>query len=100
MTGEIGAAMNEPIEPKICTQAKQPPGSQPLYPKSGLHPEMATDQADAPLSAGIPNTPEELIAMQKNKPERPEKPERHQNTKVKQLLELIEKLDITAAEEQ
>jgi hypothetical protein len=49
---------------------------------------------------GISNTPEELIAMQKNKPERPDKPERQQSPKVKQVLELIEKLDTTAAEDQ
>ena len=48
-------------------------GGKPVDPAAGVHPEMAADQADAPQGAGIPNTPEELIAMQENKPERPEK---------------------------
>jgi len=75
-------------------------GNRPLDPAAGVHPEMAADQADAPQGAGIPNTPEELIAMQENKPERPEKPERQQSVKVKQVLDLIEKLDSSAAEDQ
>lgn len=67
---------------------------------ASLHPEMAADHADEPLGAGIPRTPQELIAMQDNKPERPEKPERQQSAKVKQMLDLIEKLDTAAGEDQ
>lgn len=38
--------------------------------------------------------------MQEKKPERPEKPERQQSAKVKEVLDLIEKLDTSAAEDQ
>ncbi|MFN5117108.1 MAG: AAA family ATPase [Cyanobacteriota bacterium] len=54
----------------------------------------------APVGAGIPNSPQELIAMQENKPERPEKPERKQSGKVKEVLDLIDSLDIDAGEDQ
>ncbi|WP_254988593.1 hypothetical protein [Cyanobium sp. ATX 6E8] len=75
-------------------------GGKPVDPNAGVHPEMAADQADAPVGAGIPSTPQELIAMQENKPERPEKPERQQSAKVKEVLDLLEKLDTSAAEDQ
>lgn len=75
-------------------------GGEPLDPNAGVHPEMATGQDAAPVGAGIPNTPQELMAMQVNKPERPEKPERQQSAKVKEVLDLIEKLDTSAAEDQ
>ena len=75
-------------------------GGESLDPDAGVHPEMATGQDAAPVGTGIPNTPQDLIAMQDNKPERPEKPERQQSAKVKQVLELIEKLDTNAAEDQ
>ena len=67
---------------------------------SGVHPEMATGQDNTPVGAGIPATPQELIAMQENKPERPEKPERQLSAKVKEVLDLIEKLETNAAEDQ
>ena len=77
-------------------------GGQPLDPDAGVHPEMATGQDAAPVGAGIPNSPQELMAMQENKPEkeRPEKPERTTPPKVKQVLDLIETLDTNAYEDQ
>ena len=75
-------------------------GGEPLDPDAGVHPEMASGQDNAPVGAGIPASPQELIAMQENKPERPENPERQQSAKVKEVLDLIEKLDTNAAEDQ
>lgn len=75
-------------------------GNQPLDPDAGLHPEMAADQAASSVAAGVPNSPQELMAMQENKPERPEKPERQQSAKVKQVLELLTSIETTAAEDQ
>lgn len=77
----------------------------PVDPNEGLHPEMteaemAQAEPAASAASSIPNSPQELIAMQENKPERPEKPERQQSPKVKQVIELIEKLDTTAYEDQ
>jgi len=72
----------------------------PEDPDAGVHPEMASNQADLTVGAGIPSTPNELIAMQENKPDRPEKPERLQSAKVKQVIDLIEKLETNAAEDQ
>ncbi|MCP9829328.1 hypothetical protein KBZ19_12615 [Synechococcus sp. L2F] len=73
---------------------------QPLDPSAGVHPEMGADHAAAPVGTGIPNSPQELMAMQANNPERPEKPARQQSAKVQEVLDLIEKLDTTAAEDQ
>lgn len=77
-------------------------GGQPLDPHADVHPEMAADQAAAPVGAGIPNSPDELIAMQESKPEkeRPDKPERNTTPKVKQVLDLIKRLETTAYEDQ
>ena len=77
----------------------------PVDPNEGVHPEMVEaemPQAEQGLAAasGIPNSPQELIAMQESKPERPEKPERQKSPKVKQVLDLIETLDTTAYEDQ
>jgi hypothetical protein len=57
--------------------------------------------ADSP-SIAIPQSPDRLIAMQENKPEkdRPKKPERSAPEKVKQVLELINSLDTNAYEDQ
>ena len=59
------------------------------------HPKMAANQQAAPVSAGVPNSPDELIAMQENAPTkvRPEKPERQRSAKVKQVLELVRQLE-------
>lgn len=53
----------------------------------------------APVGAGIPNSPQELIAMQESKPERPEKPERKRSEKVQQVLDLINSLDTSHGED-
>lgn len=101
--------MNKPNDAKAGSQANEPrrprgryrfQGGEPLDPNAGVHPEMSTGEDTAPVGAGIPNTPQELMAMQENKPERPEKPERQQSAKVKEVLDLIEKLDSSAAEDQ
>lgn len=75
-------------------------GGRPLDPDAGVHPEMAAAQDTAPVGAGIPNSPQDLIAMQTNRPGRPEKPERQQSAKVKQVLALIEELETGAADDQ
>ena len=92
-----GSQANEPSQPRGRYRYQ---GGRPLDPDAGVHPEMATGQDNAPVGAGIPSSPQELIAMQENKPERPEKPERQQSAKVKEVLDLIEKLDTNAAEDQ
>jgi hypothetical protein len=77
-------------------------GGKPADPNAGVHPEMVNGEQTPSANTAIPNTPEALIAMQENKPEkeRPEKPEHQQSAKVKQVLELIEKLDTSSAEDQ
>ena len=77
-------------------------GGKPADPNAGVHPEMVDSEQTPSANTAIPNTPEALIAMQENKPEkeRPEKPEHQQSAKVKQVLELIEKLDTSSAEDQ
>ena len=68
-------------------------------PNEGVHPEMTSFDA-APISEDIPNSPDQLIAMQQDQTKRPEKPERSQSANVKQVLDLIEKLETTIAEDQ
>jgi hypothetical protein len=101
--------MTEPTDATPGSQANEPrqargryrfQGGRPLDPDAGVHPEMAADQDGAPAGGAIPSSPQELIAMQENKPERPEKPERQQSAKVKEVLELIDKLDTTAGDDQ
>jgi hypothetical protein len=75
-------------------------GDQPLDPDAGVHPEMVSSASSEPVSGGIPDSPDQLIAMQENKPQRPEKPERSQSSKVREALEFIEKLDTSAHEDQ
>ena len=73
---------------------------EPLDPNAGVHPEMVDNGQEAVGTAGIPNSPDQLIAMQENKPQRPEKREHTQSPKVKDVLELSENLDTTAHEDQ
>ena len=94
---EIGCVMSKPNQPRGRYRFQ---GGQPLDPNAGVHPEMATGQDATPVGTGIPNTPQELIAMQQNKPERPEKSERQQSAKAKQVLDLIKTLATSAAEDQ
>jgi len=79
----------------------------PVDPSEGLHPELADTAQAVPLAAGIPGSPQELIAMQSNdnipdndRAERPEKPERSRSAKVNEVLELISKLETSGLEDQ
>ena len=73
---------------------------QPVDPNQGVHPELLHSAfADTPAIA-VPNSPDQLIAMQENKPERHEKHSRPTSPKVSQVLEQIEKLDTNAYEDQ
>ena len=79
----------------------------PVDPSEGLHPELADTAQAVPLAAGIPSSPQELIAMQSNdnipdndRAERPEKPERSRSAKVNEVLELISKLETSGLEDQ
>lgn len=92
-----GPQANEPRQPRGRYRFQ---GDQSLDPDAGVHPEMAGEQAATPVGGGIPNSPQELMAMQANKPERPQKPERQESAKVQKALDLIEKLDTTPAEDQ
>jgi hypothetical protein len=101
--------MTQPKDAQPGSQASEPTpprgryrfqAGKPLDPDAGVHPEMVADQAAAPVAAGMPNSPHDLIAMQTNRAERPEKPDRQQSPKVKQVLELLEKLETSAAEDQ
>ena len=78
-------------------------GGKPVDPDDGLHPELRSsafnDNAATPAVA-VPDSPEQLIAMQDNKPERHEKRSEPTPPKVSQVLELIEKLDTNAYEDQ
>ena len=69
-------------------------------PNEGVHPEMVDLDGTAADSSGIPDSPDALIAMQENKPERPEKPERIHSAKVKQVLDLMDKLETSADDDQ
>ena len=75
----------------------------PVDPDDGVHPELRSgafnDTAATPAVA-IPDSPEQLIAMQENKPERHEKHAEPSSPKVSQVLELIETLNTNAHEEQ
>lgn len=71
-----------------------------INPNEGVHPEMADLEAVQLTSSAIPASPSALIAMQENRPERPEKPEHPQSANVKEVLDLIEKLDTSAYEDQ
>ena len=77
----------------------------PVDPNEGVHPEMVDAEMvqvkpSQTVASGIPNSPQELIAMHESKPERPEKPEQQKSPKVRQVLDLIENLDTTSYEDQ
>lgn len=64
------------------------------------HPEL--EGQDSPLQAGssVPESPAQLIAMQNNAPKpRPEKPEPQPNPTVKKVMELLDTLEATPAED-
>ncbi|MCP9891432.1 hypothetical protein KBY57_10245 [Cyanobium sp. Aljojuca 7D2] len=75
----------------------------PVDPDDGVHPELRSsafnDTAATPAVA-IPDSPEQLIAMQEKKPERHEKRAEPTSPKVSQVMELIEKLETNAYEDQ
>ena len=94
-----------------------------LDPSAGLHPELSDAALAVAVAVGIPNTPQDLIAMQNddnstgnstgnaagNAPgnasdnerrERPEKPEKQKSAKVNEVLELISKLDTSSLDDQ
>ena len=48
----------------------------------------------------VPNSPQELISMQENKLDYPEKNERQRSEKVKEIMELIDKLDTSPLDDQ
>jgi hypothetical protein len=74
-------------------------GGKPVDPDEGVHPEMVDlERGEAP-GAGIPTSPDELIALQ-GRGARPEKAEPTSSPRVQQVLELIEQLDTTAREDQ
>lgn len=77
-------------------------GQQPMDPNADVHPEMLSSAAMESLNADIPNSPEDLIAMQDTppRPNRPEKPEHRRSEKVKQILELISRLETSPADDQ
>ncbi len=75
----------------------------PVDPDDGVHPELrssAFKDTPAPPAVAIPDSPEQLIAMQENKPERHEKRTEPTSPKLNQVLELIEKLNTNAYEDQ
>jgi hypothetical protein len=91
-----GTDANEPSRPRGRYRYQ---GGRPLDPAAGVHPEMDPEACTPAVSGSIPDSPEQLIAMQENKPERPEKPARPKSTKVKQVLDLIDNLDTTHGED-
>lgn len=75
----------------------------PVDPDDGVHPELRSSAFNDPTATpavAIPDSPEQLIAMQEKKPERHEKRSEPTRPKVSQVLELIEKLDTNAYEDQ
>jgi len=60
------------------------------------------DATPAPGGSDVPASPTQLIAMQQDKPPssgRPEKPERQPSAKVRELFDLLDRLDTSAAED-
>ena len=73
---------------------------QPVDPNEGVHPELLNNAVAESPSIAIPNSPDQLIAMQAKKPERHEKGAQPRSPKVSQVLEQIEKLETNAYEDQ
>jgi hypothetical protein len=77
-----------------------------LDPSEGIHPELNDAAQTIPVGDGIPNTPQELIAMQTHsndaseRNDRPEKPVRQRSAKVTQVLELVDSLNTSGLEDQ
>lgn len=94
------ASAFQPDEPHGASGRYRFQAGRPLDPDAGVHPEMLSGSTAELHGAGIPSTPQELIAMQDSKPQRPEKPEHQRSAKVTQVLDLIEQLETSAAEDQ
>jgi hypothetical protein len=104
--------MNQSFDPSRHTPSDEPRresgryrfrGGRSIDPSEGVHPEMNELDQPGPAPLGIPNSPEELIAMQESNPDqpgRPEKPERQQSAKVQQVLDLVKTLETSAYEDQ
>ena len=78
-------------------------GGKPVDPDDGVHPELRSGSFNEPAATpavAIPDSPDQLLAMQENKPERHEKRAETTSPKVSQVLELIEKLDTNVYEDQ
>lgn len=74
-------------------------GGKPVDPNEGVHPEMLELNPLQPSAAGIPGSPEQLIAMQASE-QRPGKPGREQSAKVKAVFDRIEQLETSALDDQ
>jgi hypothetical protein len=75
----------------------------PVDPDDGLHPELRSGAFSCVPSTpaiAIPDSPQQLLAMQENKPERHEKRVQPTSPKVNQVLEQIKTLDTNAYEDQ
>jgi len=94
-----------PSDPNGRGNVERPSGryrysaGRPLDPSEGYHPELTTDNQPC-TSAGVPDSPAALIAMQdKSRNPRPEKPERQPSARVDEVFAYMEKLDTCAADE-
>jgi hypothetical protein len=64
------------------------------------HPELDGQDAPLPTGVAVPESPAQLIAMQNTPPKpRPEKPEPQSNPTVKAVMELLDTLVATPAED-
>jgi hypothetical protein len=71
----------------------------PVDPDEGVHPEMREPGGQSPAAA-VPASPADLIAMQEHgRSALPQKAERQPSTRVNQLLDQLDQLETTAAED-
>lgn len=73
---------------------------QPADPDEGVHPEMVDIDRSGPSVSGIPSSPQALITMQGQSMDWPEKPEHLLSPRVKEVLDLLERLGTDPAEDQ
>lgn len=73
---------------------------QAVDPNQDVHPELLNNQGLQPGAACTPDSPEQLIAMQHKSNDHPEKPERHSSPNLKQVLELIDRLNTEPVDDQ
>ena len=72
----------------------------PADPNEGVHPEMVDIEHGGITKPDTPSSPQALFKMQAQRFERPEKPEPHLSAKVKEVLELLDRLGTDPAEDQ